>query len=401
MRYRVFLGLLVISLVANLAWAIAWRRASRPTAVYRLEPPSRRPIVTNILRPIRTNIVFQPHLLTWRDIESSDYPTYIKNLRTIGCPEETIRDIIVADVNELFAERRATEILTPSQQWWRDEPDLEVVEQSIEQKDALDAERRQLLTRLLGPHWDVSSTATEVPGSAITLDGPFLGDLPAEIKQALREIELRNRERQRNYASALRGQGKPIDLGELARVRRETRDELAKVLTPAQLEEYLLRYSNNAAELRRTLRGFDAAPEEFRNLFRATDASDLELAGLAGATDPASVRRRQELEQKRDEAVKAALDADRYTFYKLNQDPVFRQARDTAEQLGAPADAVLPLYQITQETERERRRILSDPALTADDQTAQLAAADQQRLNSLRKLLGEERFRQLQTGEGR
>jgi hypothetical protein len=401
MRYRVILVLLLLSLLANLVLATAWRRALKPTAVYRLEPPPRRALVTNVLRPIRTNLVFQPRLLSWRDIESDDYPTYIRNLRSVGCPEETIRDIVVADVNELFAHRRATEVVSPNQQWWVDEPDLDLLDQAMEAKDALEAERRDLLTQLLGPRWDVTGTATEVAGSAITLDGPLLGELPAESKRALREIEFRSRERLRAHAQAMREQGKGVDPAEYARVRKELREELGKVLTPAQMEEYLLRYSDNAAQLRRSLGGFDATPEEFRNMFRVADGYDLELAALAGATDATSARRRQELEAKRDEAMRSTLGNERYAYYRLNQDPVFRQAREAVEQVGAPAEAVLPLYQITQETERERRRILNDPTLTPDQQSEELAAVDQARMSSLRRVLGEERFRRFEGGTTR
>jgi hypothetical protein len=43
----------------------------------------------------------------WSQIESADYPSYIANLRAIGCPEQTIRDIITADVDSnLYAARR-------------------------------------------------------------------------------------------------------------------------------------------------------------------------------------------------------------------------------------------------------------------------------------------------------
>ncbi len=42
----------------------------------------------------------------WSEIESSDYLIYVKNLRQIGCPEQTIRDIIQADVASLFAAKR-------------------------------------------------------------------------------------------------------------------------------------------------------------------------------------------------------------------------------------------------------------------------------------------------------
>src|SRR5436853_5301622 len=43
----------------------------------------------------------------WSSVESPDYREYIANLRAIGCPEETIRDIVIADVNKLFGSRIA------------------------------------------------------------------------------------------------------------------------------------------------------------------------------------------------------------------------------------------------------------------------------------------------------
>src|SRR6267143_1034937 len=33
-------------------------------------------------------------IIDWRAVESPDYRQYLANLRAIGCPEETIRDII-------------------------------------------------------------------------------------------------------------------------------------------------------------------------------------------------------------------------------------------------------------------------------------------------------------------
>jgi hypothetical protein len=42
----------------------------------------------------------------WSQIESTNYLTYVSNLRSIGCPERTIRDLIVADVESLYGPRR-------------------------------------------------------------------------------------------------------------------------------------------------------------------------------------------------------------------------------------------------------------------------------------------------------
>ena len=63
-------------------------------------------------RQTKTNLVVRRQLFSWQEIESADYPTYVANLRQIGCPEQTIRDIIIADVNALYSRRRATELVT-------------------------------------------------------------------------------------------------------------------------------------------------------------------------------------------------------------------------------------------------------------------------------------------------
>src|SRR6185295_9394269 len=41
--------------------------------------------------------------LQWAQLESEDYKTYIARLRAIGCPEQTLRDIIIADLDKLLA----------------------------------------------------------------------------------------------------------------------------------------------------------------------------------------------------------------------------------------------------------------------------------------------------------
>jgi hypothetical protein len=43
----------------------------------------------------------------WSQLEAPDYPTYIANLRSVGCPERTIADIIAADVEANFAQKWA------------------------------------------------------------------------------------------------------------------------------------------------------------------------------------------------------------------------------------------------------------------------------------------------------
>jgi hypothetical protein len=58
----------------------------------------------------------------WESVESTDYKQYIANLRSIGCPEETIRDIIRADVNKLYeGKKKEIRKAAPKFEHWKGE----------------------------------------------------------------------------------------------------------------------------------------------------------------------------------------------------------------------------------------------------------------------------------------
>ena len=60
-----------------------------------------------MLQPVSSEKQPEPQTkFQWRQLESSDYRTYIANLKAVGCPRQTIRDIITADVDSLYAARR-------------------------------------------------------------------------------------------------------------------------------------------------------------------------------------------------------------------------------------------------------------------------------------------------------
>ena len=146
MRWRV---LLLLSLLANVVLAVGLVLSARHTAELARAASQEETNSPSVM----TNVVLRKQFLSWSHVESPDYAIYIQNLRSIGCPEQTIRDIIIADVDALYARRRATEIISPEQEWWRSEPSPEVVKLATEKLLTMENERRALLTRLLGPEF--------------------------------------------------------------------------------------------------------------------------------------------------------------------------------------------------------------------------------------------------------
>jgi hypothetical protein len=387
-------AVLWFSLGINVALAATlWRVLSLPDPV----TPAPAPAESDGVAPpglVRTNVVVRRENFVWSHIESEDYPTYIANLRAIGCPESTIRDIIVAEVTQHFARRRATEVITGAQQWWRFEPDPEVAWAAVDQIRSLEDERRALLTSLLGPDWESADYPMPSIETLVPMDGPILGELPAATRLAVQQLERAALERQQDYLTAQVAAELEPDPLELARLRRQTRAELAEVLEPEAFEEYLLRYSHEAAELRRDLRAFDPTPEEFRALFHALDPLDQQIARLGSATDPVTASHRRTLELERDKVVQRLLAPERIEQYQLSQDPLYQQARDVAHGAGVSDDQILPLTAIYGLMEVETQRIQNDASLSAEERTEQLEAARRAHEESLRELLGDEAYRQ-------
>ena len=337
-------------------------------------------------RVAKTNIILNSKTFNWLDIESTNYDFYVLNLRGIGCPESTVRDIILADVNQLYArKRRELNITTNDIQWWRSEPDPEELRAALQKAQTLEEERKKLLTRLLGPNWDEPA---EAPADSLPLNGPTLSTLTPEQNQAVQEIVARSRQTARAYVKEREKAGENPEALELARMREATRRELEQKLTPQQLEEFLLRYSSNASQLREELRGANATPDEFRRLFASTDPIDRELQLLRDDDDPAAASRRKELQRKRDEAVRLALTPERYETYRMAREADYRVAMTEARELGASASAGHALYELNQAAAAEKERIRNDTSLTSEQKDQELKFIEYEREAARARALG-------------
>ena len=146
---------------------------------------------------------------------------FVKNLRAVGCPEQTIRDIITSEVNRLYGHRRLDEVVYPNYQWWRTEPDPAVVAEANAKLQELEAERRGVLTSLLGQGWDQPNNEVIAAEGGITLYRPDLGDLSPALKEAVYAIAARAQLKIEAYQQAQRDQNKAIDPMEMVRLREE------------------------------------------------------------------------------------------------------------------------------------------------------------------------------------
>ena len=322
---------------------------------------------------------------------TEEYNTYLGSLRAVGCPEDKIRYIVMADINELFAKKRLKEAVAHDLEWWRSEPELAVAGALQEKGRTLEEQRRALVEKYLGSDAAEVEKGEAMLWSSVQLTGPVLGALPPEVHNAVQEICARSMERHQGAFWARINDGQPLNQVEMARLREQTRADLRKVLDPEAMEEFLLRYSHNAHQLRMELRGFEPSPDEFRKILHATDSMDHQLQLEYGGPEALSQQQHERYLAQRDAAIKEAIGAKRYQDYLLVKDPLYRQAQMTAMQYGAPPKAIMPIYQMTKATESKRQKILTDPALTPQQKSEALNAVNQEQLRTVQQIVSDAR----------
>jgi hypothetical protein len=385
---------LIVSIGFNLFLAASLYVASEPLKEPAVPVP---PALDNVL--VKTNVLVRRENFTWEQLQSANYATLIKNLRAIGCPEQTIRDIVITDVDRAYARRRVTEVVYPNYQWWKSTPDAALVDAAEEKIQSLESERRALLAGLLGANWDPEAKELIAARAGVTLTGPILGDLPALTKQAVLDTVAAGQQKIENYQERQRLQGAAIDPMQMVRLREEPLVLLASELGPEAYDEFVLRYSPAAQQLREMMRTLELTPEQFRDLFSALSSIIGQPVYFYAGSDPALLKQQQQLVTQSDALIKATLGAPVYAGYQLNQDPLYRSSETMAQQLNLPDSVVQPIYQINRATQAEMDRIRKDDTLSNDEKIEALSQTQVEEQQSLQQLLGPEAFQRWLQGQ--
>jgi hypothetical protein len=325
----------------------------------------------------------------WRMVESDDYKKYIANLRAIGCPEETIRDIIIADVNMLYESKRR-ELASPKKkfEFWKPDTMGGAFDPGLTDKErALNQEKRALLTELLG--YAPNEKSDYFADVTTRLEAKF-DFLPAEKRSKVFELM---QDIQGKMQEALKGE--PPNSKKSRKMLKEGEDAIAAILTPEEMLDYNLHFSMTANTMRADLVGFEPSEQEFLDIFKLRKANDDEF-GMGGMWDPnPGVEEQQkafERQQKLNDQIQATLGEKRYQEYERAQDSEFQSMYQVADREKLGKEAAIQVYNIRKIALNHADQILGDESLTAERRTAALQAIRSETENSIRTIFGEKGF---------
>ena len=309
---------------------------------------------------------------SWSELQAGDLKTLPERLRAAGFPPSMIRAIVAAQVNEQFSARRKELLGNQAEQpFWKNQRSGMIDPKTMTALRDLGKEQMALMKSLLG---DSAPGNDEINA----WQRRQFGNLAPEKLTQLQSINTDYGELQQEIMQKANGVMLPEDREKLTYLEKEKLADIAKTLTPQEFEEFQLRSSNTANQLRGQLGSFNTTEAEFRALYKAAAAIDEKYGTggpFGGLRNPGDYQNRQAdmLAQ-----AKAVLTPERFADYKLATDPQSSQVSRLVARLELPPATTQQVVTLQQDIQNRARTIMTNRELPAADRTAQLTTLQQE-----------------------
>ena len=331
----------------------------------------------------------------WEQLESEDYRAYIERLREIGCPEQTIRDIIISDLDKLFSPRlRALYPYRENLQYWQPE-EVELLnnvnqDQALRDQRTIEGEKRAVIKELMGV--DLLAERLKDKGQEDYYQRR-LAFLPEDKRSEVRDVLEKFhdlgwsiREKQWKDGAELSA----TDRAELSRLRREKDAALNALLTGPEREQFDLWLSDAAAEVRHDVYGMDATEQEFLTIYKMQKQFEQQWpADTIDLSDPLTRQRYEQGKEAMQSTLRAQLGDARYAAYQRGQDPVFHELSSTVSRYNLPPQKAVEVYEYKKDYLGFRDAVGFNAALTPEQKDAAFRALYEETLRSIKEALGE------------
>ncbi|HEY1171558.1 MAG TPA: hypothetical protein VGH19_09330 [Verrucomicrobiae bacterium] len=249
---------------------------------------------------------------TWDEMNVADYHAYVKNLRTLGCPEITVQDIIYALVDKDYAHkvRALNQRLRIGRDglsfdyWTSFGANREAVVERIRKQMQLNQERDALLFALLGVDVDkerqIRHGIMDKNPSQLAFLTPLQSRQVAMVTSSYMQLEGTIGMKYHRYSGE-----EPF--AEKAAFAKERDAELLKIMSASQLEEYKLQRSPVAQRLRHDLGASGVSDLEFRALYKIDEKYDRSNQPPLDWDDPAVMKKLIEMSARKEEEMRLVI----------------------------------------------------------------------------------------------
>ncbi len=400
-------GLLLVLNLAGLGYIghFLYRQANKPEVT----EPEQTPLVqaketspATVPTPtVVKEFVTVTNSFRWAQLESENYRDYIQRLRAIGCPEQTIRDIIISDLDKLIAPRvQANSGRRKDLKYWHPEEEElannnDPRRQSREER-AIDKEKRQIIQELLGV--DLVRERMKQKGQEDYYERR-LSFLPEDKRSQMRQLldkfddqmqELRDKEFSEGTLST-------ADQEQLAILNAKRQTELNALLSPAEREQYELWMSPTANAVRHSVYGMEATEDEFLAIYKARKQFEEQWNKWDGSLmDDATWQRYQAARKQSDDSIRQALGDQRYAEYRRGDDEEFHQLNAVISRYQLPRTVAAQVYEVRKIAQDMRRSVEANQTLQPSQRELALKEMNEETERTIKQKLGDKAYQYYQ-----
>ncbi len=331
--------------------------------------------------------------IDWSDIASDDLHQYIENLRAMGCPSETVSDIVVGLLASEYT-ALLDDLETPSDSYWRpvsSRGNGVSAEVQAHRKALMElvGRRKREVYEYVGIDYDGYVRKYRWDHRYRPSELGFISDrdVRERAEKVLRQFKNTEREIGQRYNGLVSRDG----MQEIYRSYEEKFSAMKKILSPEEFQSYVMRDSPLANRLKdRTLSGFEPNEEEFESIFSIYERYD----GLNSELFETEGGRMGDLVDvgARNEEIRDALGEDRYRDYERSQDHVYRRLVDLGLDHELDDDIAAAVYNLREVHLELLRWVNLDQSLAEAERLAELEALRLGLNEEVRKLMGDSAY---------
>ncbi len=339
----------------------------------------------------------------WASVATNDLRRYIVNLRSVQCPEPTIRDIIIAEVQRRFDPREAP-FKVPSGEVLIPENETSAQRRARRREDYLrrrslrlvEKEKVAVIRDLLGIDLPLEPLRGWYSRNYERMESAING-VPAEKRERVREMM----EAYWNLSDTLNDErdvsmkGRDAEFIERYRENNERRRlGLLQILTPDEVELFDMRASSVAERLRIQLGEMQPTEAEFREIYRMRRDIEEPFGGTMTVGDTTGVEQDPQAETRYRERLEALLPPERLAQMDRVQGEQHQNLARLRDRFGLAPEVVDQAYELLQQgvPVTEHIRVVENGQVVERERTRRSSRPPDAQWNQMREILGPQAF---------
>jgi len=347
--------------------------------------------------------------ISWRDLQAAELKAFVARLRAVNCPEETIKDLVLAELNRRFSkQQRSLWSEQSNQDYWKpyqhkfDPAEQKKNRDRSKQMQAMQKEKTALIVELFGV--DVEKQRMKEEGYDTENMGwnpaGNLSFLPEAKREAVQKYLDDFQEKEQEFYASVSGSWDADARAKQKKLEQEKLAGLAQFLTSEELREYKLRSSQIAQQISSDLHGVDLTRTQYEALFDIRSQYGDSIYNYDSGNDAETIKKIEQNKKDMQAEIAAALGADKSAELERAQDYQYQQLASLARHNDLPPETAPKIYDFKQAAEKAAAALKASQDLTPEERQAALAQIRAETEASVKTALGDKLFKRYLSNGG-